>query len=131
MRLYVKDMVTDDVREVGLDRHDALYLYEGGLFYRNYQNGEGTMYGGYQWCTKDGNVAFDNEEYDGYYPLDMTSAERDLVNEIRDLQAHLLLHVLGFEKDFEGLDLPALEKLRELLEKRIAELESRFKENDK
>lgn len=130
MRLYVKDMITDDVREVGLDRHDALYLYEGGLFYRNYQNGEGTMYGGYQWCTKDGNVAFDNEEYDGYYPFDTTSAEYDLISEIEHLRSHLLLHVLGFEKDFEGLDLQALEKLKTILEKRIAELESRLN-NDK
>ena len=128
MRLYVKDMITDDVREVGLDRHDALYLYEGGLFYRNYQNGEGTMHGGYQWCTKDGSVAFDNEEYDGYYPFDMTTAEYDLIKELEYWKGHCLLRVLGFEKDFEGLDLEALNSLKKLLDKTI---ESRLNNDDK
>ena len=42
MKLYVKDMASNVVHEVGSDRHDSLMLIDGGLFYYNLHNGEGT-----------------------------------------------------------------------------------------
>lgn len=134
MRLYVKDTYTNKVREVGLNRHDALWVVNGALHYRNFQNGEGTLGGGYVWCDKNGNTDFDNEEYDSYYPFDMTTAEYDLICEVEYLQKHLLLRVLGFEHEFEGLDLESLQKLNKLLDKeftkRKKEYESRLSLNE-
>lgn len=69
MKIYVKDMASNVVHEVGSDRHDSLMLIDGGLFYYNLHNGEGTYDGGYKFCDKNGNTDYDSEEYDNFYHL--------------------------------------------------------------
>ena len=72
MKIYVKDTLNGSIHQVGTDRHDSLVLIDGGLFYYNLQNGEGTYGGGYLFCTEDGNTDFNNEEYDNYYHIGFT-----------------------------------------------------------
>ena len=69
MKIYVKDISSNVVHEVGSDRHDSLMLIDGGLFYYNLHNGEGTYDGGYKFCDKNGNTDYDSEEYDNFYHL--------------------------------------------------------------
>ena len=73
MKIFVKDTHSGRVHQVCTDRHDSLTLFDGGLYYYNLQNGEGTMGGGYQFCTKDGNTNFNNEEHDNYYHIGFTN----------------------------------------------------------
>ena len=69
MKLYVKDMASNVIHEIGSDRHDSLMLIDGGLFYYNLHNGEGTYGGGYKFCDKNGNTDYDNEEQDNFYHI--------------------------------------------------------------
>lgn len=75
MKIFVKDTYTGRVHEVGSDSHDSLILIDGGLHYYNLQNGEGTYGGGYAFCTENGNIDFNNDEYDNYYHIGFSSKE--------------------------------------------------------
>jgi hypothetical protein len=120
MILYVKDTTTGAIREVGKDQHDALWLYGGALHYRNLQNGEGTLGGGYKWCDRNGNTEFDNDEYDNYLPIDMTEPEERLIFEIRRLQQEFLLYMLGFKnKPLHQLTTQELTEIKQEIEKEL------------
>ena len=55
VQLYIKDNVYGSVHEYGSNRHDSLLLRDdGSIVYQNLQNGDGSEYGGYQFCDKDG-----------------------------------------------------------------------------
>ena len=69
MKIYVKDMASNVVHEVGSDRHDSLMLIDGGLYYYNLQCGEGTYGSGYKFCDENGNTDYDNEELDNFYHI--------------------------------------------------------------
>ena len=69
MKIYVKDMASNVIHEVGSDRHDSIMLIDGGLFYYNLHNGEGTYGGGYKFCDKNGNTDYGNEEQDNFYHI--------------------------------------------------------------
>lgn len=69
MKIYVKDMLTNHFHEVGSDRHDSLLIVNGGLQYYNLQCGEGTEFGDYKFCDKNGNTDFDDAEGECYYHI--------------------------------------------------------------
>ena len=69
MKIYVKDMDSNVVHEVGSDRHDSLMIIDGGLFYYNLHNGEGTYGGGYKFCDQNRNTDDGNEEKENFYHL--------------------------------------------------------------
>ena len=54
IRLWVKDMYSGSVHEVGTNRHDSLVVWDGRLEYENLQNGDGTCGDGYRFCNAKG-----------------------------------------------------------------------------
>ena len=69
-KIYVKDLFNGFVHEVGSNCHDSLILIDGGLFYHNLQNGDGTYKcGNYKFCDKTGNTEYNNDYSDNYYMI--------------------------------------------------------------
>ena len=85
MKLFVKDITTGRIHQVGTDRHDSLMIVDGGLYYYNLQNGEGTYGGGYQFCNETGNTDFYNEEYDYYYNIGISEEKKQYKQDIKNL----------------------------------------------
>ena len=55
VQLYIKDNVDGTIHEYGSNRHDSLLLRDdGSIVYQNLQNGDGSEYGSYQFCDRDG-----------------------------------------------------------------------------
>lgn len=86
MNIYVKNNLNGIIHRVGDDRHDSLIIEDGKLSYYNLQCGEGTRFGGYSFCDKNGNTDFENDCYDNYYPIDLDSIEKELLNKIQKLE---------------------------------------------
>ena len=64
--MWIKDLLTGDVREYGTNCHDSLRISDDGrtLSYENLQNGDGSRYGDYRFVTdENGNVPKDDECY--------------------------------------------------------------------
>ena len=62
--MYIKDLMTGEVRLYGTNHHDALEVSSDGrtLSYENLQNGEGSRYGDYRFCDKDGKTPEEDED---------------------------------------------------------------------
>jgi len=56
VRLWIKDTALGGFHEYGTNPHDSLVVKDGALYYYNLQCGEGSMYGGFQWCDSEGNL---------------------------------------------------------------------------
>ena len=60
LKLFIKDRETGVVHEYGTNPHDSLIVHsDGSLSYYNLQTGEGTMFGAYCFCDKNGNDPMD------------------------------------------------------------------------
>lgn len=62
--MYIRDNETNKVRIYGTDRHDSLVVSQDGRYleYRNLQNGDGSIGGGYSFTDVNGNIPVDNED---------------------------------------------------------------------
>lgn len=77
VKIYIKDNSDGKVHEYGTNHHDCLVLNEdGSIHYQNLQNGEGTLGGGYSFCTISGKPP---EDTDGERIIDI-GGERTGVN---------------------------------------------------
>lgn len=54
--IYIKDSQSGRVHRLGTNCHDALRVDGGAIYYENLQNGDGSRYGGYVFCDKDGDA---------------------------------------------------------------------------
>lgn len=52
VKLMIKDNETGLIHEYGTDRNDSLIIVEGALHYNNWQTGEGTISGAYEFWPK-------------------------------------------------------------------------------
>ena len=61
--MYIKDLITGKVRLYGTNKHDSLIISDDGrtLSYSNLQNGDGSQYGDYRFCDKDGLIPSEDE----------------------------------------------------------------------
>lgn len=61
--MYIKDLQSGDVRKYGTNPHDALRVSPDGtiLSYENLQNGDGSRFGDYRFCDKDGLIPEEDE----------------------------------------------------------------------
>lgn len=61
--MYIKDLQSGEVRKYGLNHHDALRVSRDGtiLSYENLQNGDGSRFGDYRFCDKDGLIPEEDE----------------------------------------------------------------------
>lgn len=59
--IYIKDNATGKIRLYGTDCHDSIIISDDGrtMAYSNLQNGDGSRYGNYRFCDKDGKVPAD------------------------------------------------------------------------
>ena len=67
--MWIKDLLTGEVREYGTNCHDSLRISDDGrtLSYENLQNGDGSEFGEYRFVTdENGNVPKDDERYSMY-----------------------------------------------------------------
>lgn len=77
VKIYIKDNSDGKIHEYGTNPHDCLVLNEdGSIHYQNLQNGEGTLGGGYSFCTISGKPP---EDTDGERIIDI-GGERTGVN---------------------------------------------------
>ena len=62
--MYIKDLMTGEIRLYGTNQHDALEVSSDGrtLSYENLQNVEGSRYGDYRFCDKDGKTPEEDED---------------------------------------------------------------------
>lgn len=62
--MWIKDLLTGDVREYGTNCHDSLRISDDGrtLSYENLQNGDGSM-GDYRFVTEHGVIPQEDKEY--------------------------------------------------------------------
>ncbi len=61
--MYIKDLTSGKVREYGTNQHDALTISDDGrcLYYEHLQCCEGSRFGSYRFCDKDGLVPEEDE----------------------------------------------------------------------
>ena len=62
--MWIKDMLTGQIRKYGTNHHDALMISEDGryLVYENLQNGEGSEFGDYRFVVDEGgNIPSEDE----------------------------------------------------------------------
>ena len=61
--IYIKDLLDGSVRKYGKNHHDSLMISKDGryLSYCNIKNGDGSLYGDYKFCDKDGVLPCEDE----------------------------------------------------------------------
>lgn len=88
--MYIKDLTSGKVREYGADNHDALRVSHDGrtLSYANLQNGDGSRYGDYRFCDKDGLIPEEDKVLikhgaDAYFNIGGWNNTRVILDKIR------------------------------------------------
>lgn len=130
MNIYVKNNLNGIIYRVGDDRHDSLIIEDGKLSYYNLQCGEGTRFGGYSFCDKNGNTNFENDCYDNYYPINLDSVEKKFLNKIEKLE-NKNLELLVTNNSLNLANILNKENAKKHLKEKLEYMEKYMKEHSK